>query len=243
MYQSPDLPGVCTKPTDTSRHSGFWLPEAFARATHSLFALVTASSMAPFDSAPSIDFTPAACIAAFTFSRVGAPKESLYTQLICPSPPAAPSPVPVPVPDPPPPSAANAPATGVHRVAAATIAARAALPHFLFLLVEPNVPSPFRDFCLQIHPPPMRAGDGTAWDASHVPVLPRGRTGARPSFKTTMVRTGKRCTMSTSFPRDEMSKRQESPVRVDGAMRKETEETNHPIGQKPPEAQEEFVVC
>ena len=133
------------------------MPEAFARATHSSFAPVTASSMTWFDSAPSIDRTPADAIAAFTFSRVGAPKESLYTQLIVPVPPAVPSPDPDPDPDPPPPSAANAPATGVHRVAAATMVARAVLPHFLF--VEPNVPSPFRDFCLQIRSPPMRSGN------------------------------------------------------------------------------------
>ena len=83
-------------------------------------------------------------MADFTFSRVGEPKESLYTHVILPVPPAEPSPVPVPSPEPPPPSAANAPTTGDASVAAATRPAIVALPHFLFLL-EPNVPSPFRD--------------------------------------------------------------------------------------------------
>ena len=144
VYQSPFAPGVCTKPTDTRRQVGFWLPEAFERATHSAFAPFTASSMALLDSLPSIDFTPTDPMADFTFSRVGEPKESLYTHVILPVPPAEPSPAPVPSPEPPPPSAANAPTTGDASVAAATRPAIVALPHFLFLL-EPNVPSPFRD--------------------------------------------------------------------------------------------------
>ena len=73
VYQSPEEPGVCTKPTDTRRHCGSDCPAACERATHSAFALFTASSMALLDSVPPRFFTPADCMAAIALSRVGVP--------------------------------------------------------------------------------------------------------------------------------------------------------------------------